>query len=154
MSEFQRVVELELWSKPRSAFEPYDGKAVAVACRAATGLPNHFVLGLNFVPDPADVRNIEARLLAGEVQESEFHAFCLARQLNPDPSSELSAARFLTFVEGQALAWLHLPEAAVGKAAMHLVLAWSEQQGFIITRGSGEQAMAEASLSRLWSRVA
>lgn len=150
MNEIPRVVDLELWSSPHSARVPFDGKAVADACRRATGLSPEIVLGLNFVPGPTDVTNTTAMLQSGEASQAEFQEFCVGQNLEPNPSSELSAARFLAFSLGQPIAWLHFPVAPEGRQAAQLVFQWSERERFIVVRGQGEQALSAVELSRFW----
>ena len=146
----QRIVDLELWSKPLTTVAPYDGKAVADWCRIDTELPEEVVLGLSFVPGPTDVENIRLILQSGESTKPEFEHFCKAHGLAPDLNNELSTARFLIFLRGQPIAWLHLPEEASGRKAASSIYRWAERQSLVITKGQGEKAMSISELLLHW----
>ena len=146
----QRIIDLELWSKPLTTIAPYDGKAVADRCRLDTEQPREVVLGLNFVPGPTDVENVRLILQNGESTKPEFEHFCQAHGLPPELNNELSSARFLIYLWGQPLAWLHLPEEAEGRKAVLAVYRWAESRGFVITKGQGENAMSMSELLLHW----
>jgi hypothetical protein len=145
-----RVVELELWSKPRISVFAEDGKLVASACRDGTGLSEQFVLGLSFVPDEMDTKNLQFALAEGELTQTEFEQFCARLGLRADANDETSAAQFLTYAIGQPLAWLHLPESAEGLSMANSILAWAEPKGYIVKLGQSEPALSADELSRLW----
>lgn len=119
------IVELELWSLPRSVQTPFDGKDVADRCRTETGLAATVVLGLNFIPDVLDVQNLRTALKSGEHAIEDFTAFCTERGLDPEPGNERSASEFLAFAEGQAIAWLHLPAEEAGLNMARTLVAWA-----------------------------
>jgi len=145
-----RVIELELWSKPGSALLPQTGKSVAIACRRETGLSEQVVLGLNFVPDAADMRNLQLSLTEGEFCQAEFEQFCATRGLSADTNDNISAAEFLAHAVGQPLAWLHLPESREGLHMAHLVLGWAEKSGYLLRVGQSEPPLRTEELSCLW----
>ena len=145
-----RVVELELWSKPRISVFPMDGKLVASACRDGTGLSEQVVLGLSFVPDETDTKNLQLALAEGELAQTEFEQFCARLGLHADTRDEISAGRFLTYAVGQPLAWLHLPENAEGLSMAASILAWAESKGYIVTLGKSEPPLGVDELPRLW----
>jgi hypothetical protein len=83
------------------------------------------VLGLNFVPDPTDVENLLASLSSGEICLEDFVAFCAERSLESNPRNERSAAEFLAFAEGQALAWLRVPAGEAGISIVRTLVGWA-----------------------------
>ena len=145
-----RIVELELWSKPRISVFPEDGKSVASACSASTGLSEQFVLGLSLVPDETDTKNLQVSLAEGELTQTEFEQFCARLGLRADTNDEVSAAQFLAYAVGQPLAWLHLPESAEGLRMATLILAWAEPKGYIVSLGQSEPPLSVEELSCLW----
>ncbi len=126
------VVELELWSSPGTADLPLDGKAIAERCRSENDLPEHVVLGLSFVPDETDVRNVLSSFEAGESSEESFISFCAAHALPADPKSASSAAMFLAYIEGQPLAWLHLPVGQEGLSMCQRLCAWASRERLVV----------------------
>jgi hypothetical protein len=146
----QRIVELELWSRPRTSIAPQDGKAVAEACRNDTGLSQEVVLGLNFVPDKSDVENLQLALAAGEVTLHEFKRYCAKQQLEPAINSTSSAAAFLAYANGQPLAWCHFPAGPEGYPMARLTLQWAGSMNLLLVIAHGEQSLREAHLAELW----
>lgn len=147
----RRIVELELCSKPRVPRELLDGHEVAERCRADTGLSHEVVLGLSLVPEELDVQNLQASLGSGEQALDEFNSFCAQRGLQPDLTSELSAAEFLAYVEGQALAWLHLPEEDEGLNMARALVAWAADNGMDIHDGASTyERLSEDQIYALW----
>jgi hypothetical protein len=145
-----RIVDLEIWSYPRQATAPHDGKAVAEACRIATSTPHEVVLGLNFVPGEVDISLLASKLAAGETSEPEFKQFCQLQGLPSDVGNQKSAAHFIAFVEGQRLAWLHFPESSRGKDMALLVQRWATRVGHVIRACQGEGTLSEAEVLALW----
>jgi hypothetical protein len=147
------VVELELWSQPRSAGTPYDGKAIAERCRSETGLGSTVVLGLNFVPDAIDVENLRASLSAGELTREDFLEFCAGRRLEPDVRNERSASEFLAFANGQALAWLHLPAEETGLEMARTLVAWASRNTMQLRDGASTyEPLSKCHVFALWQR--
>lgn len=131
----QQVIELELWTVPGATPLPLDGKCVAARCRADTKLPEHVVLGLDFVPDRTDVHNLRASLGRQEFSMKDFENFCLAHQLASSSTDAMSASRFLAFVRGQPLAWLHVPAGAEGFKIARQLLRWAESEAYVLKEG-------------------
>lgn len=146
-----RVVEIELWSTPRSTVIPVDGKEVAAVCREGAGLPPKIVAGLNFVPDEIDVVNLRHSISEGDVSQSEFELFCLSRGLRADSTDNMSAAYFLAFSDGQPLAWLHLPENAEGYQMATAILGWAESNGYVLRLGQSCPVLTASELVTLWT---
>lgn len=145
------IVELELWSLPRVARTPFDGKDAAERCRSETGLASTVVLGLSFVPDSVDVQNLRNALQQGEVRQEEFRAFCLERGLESEAGNERSAAEFLAYVEGQALAWLHLPAEEGGLSMARTMVAWAASNSMQLRDGASTyEALSEKQVYALW----
>lgn len=147
----QRVVDLELWSPPKRVVVPMDGKAVAEKCRAATHLPEEAILGLSFLSDETDIQNLAIMLANGESSKHEFEEFCASQALPADPRNATSAAHFLAFTEGQALAWLHFPSSAVGQDMATSVSKWAASEGFVIRDGQGDPVLSETEIYALWA---
>ena len=149
----QKIVELELWSKPGAVAAPLDGKAVAHECRKHTGLPSEVVLGLNFVPDQTDSERFRLRLSNGESSVEQFQAYCAARDIPAQVGALSSVAEYLAHVEGQRLAWLHLPAEPAGLQQAEKVLRWAVVRGFKVVQAQRpEWPLAEESLRGLWSQ--
>lgn len=148
-----RIVELELWTLPRSTKTPLDGKAAAVVCQRETGLPSTTVLGLNFIPAASDLQDLREALTRRELQEDEFLSFCDARGLEASLDCGRSAAEFLAFAQGQAIAWLHLPEDDSGLAMARTLVAWASKNGMQIRDGASTYApLTESQVYALWPR--
>lgn len=149
----RRIVELELCSTPRVHKEPLDGKEVAERCKADTGLSDDIVLGLNLVPDELHVQDLRASLDNGDQTLDEFNSFCAQRGLEPSPSSERSAAEFLAYVEGQRLAWLHLPEEDEGLNMARALVAWAAANGMDIHDGASTyERLSEEQIYACWTQ--
>jgi len=145
------VVELELWSLPRSARTPFDGKTVAERCRLETGMSPRVVLGLNFVPGAEDVQSLDGALATGEFRQEDFMAFCTERGLEPDPRHEQSAAEFLAFTQGQALAWVHLPAEEAGLTMARTLIAWAHQNEMQLRDGASTyEPLSEDQVYAYW----
>ncbi len=145
------IVELELWSLPRAALTPFDGKEVASRCRTETGLASNVVLGLNFVPDGVDVQNLRTALHDGALRHEEFLAFCAKGGLEPEPENERSAAGFLAYSEGQALAWLHLPAEEAGLNMARTMVAWAASNNMQLREAARNyKPLSEREVYALW----
>lgn len=146
----QRIVDLELWTRPRSQAVPLEGACVAEACRAGTGLSSEVVLGLSFLPDRTDVENLRHAFSAGETTPEAFMNFCSQHALDEDFNSEPSAAKFLAYLWGQPLAWLHFPANSSGRQMAEAVSLWAEQAGFVVVAGQGEPPLSQVEILARW----
>lgn len=144
----QRVVDLELWSLPKTPL--LDGKAVAQACRLATNVSPEIVLGLSFVPDEKDITNLDLIFAENPLIEIAFKSFCREQGLASEPSNTNSAARFIASSEGQPLAWLHFPAEPAGKSMALSVCRWAANSGYVIRSGQSEHALSESEVEALW----
>ncbi|WP_133001232.1 hypothetical protein [Luteimonas arsenica] len=145
-----RIVDLELWSLPRTAASPLDGKYVAEECRVASGLPDDIVLGLNYVPSDTYVRNLASAFEDSASLAVQFSSFCQDRGLPTEKECPKSAAHFLAFWEGQPLAWLHFPSAPEGREMAIRVHEWAEKCGYAIRAGQGAPELSKIEIQAFW----
>ena len=147
----QHVVELELRSRPLSSPTPLNGRAVADKCRQDIDLPATVVLGLNYVPDEIDSVNLLTAIANREFSLQEFSHHCEQQMLKNDPTDKVSAASFLAYVEGQPLAWLHIPATSEGQIIAKRLSTWATKNGFHIVLGQGKAPLTTEQISNLWS---
>jgi hypothetical protein len=147
----EHVIDLELWSRPKTATTPADGKRIAESCRAITRLPDDVVLGLSFVPDATDVINVCRLILDGDATVEEFNSFCVESGLSPDQQNVQSAACFFAYACGQPLAWLHFPATPDGREMAKSLVAWAKQEALVVTWGQGEPPLSEEEILQLWN---
>jgi hypothetical protein len=69
-------------------------------------------LGLSAIPDSTDCENLYSTIESGELTRDSFGRFCSAHDLPDNLQSEESSARFLEYMRGRCLAWIHMPEDA------------------------------------------
>ncbi len=149
------IVELELWSPPGSESLAKEGKDVAARCQQESGLPTDVVLGLNFVPDEQDVETLRARLEAGEVHANDFLSFCAQRGLPTSPEHARSAAEYLVYIQGQPLAWLHVPAERSGFLMAQTLVKWARQNGLELRDGGyTNELLSEAQVYANWQGAA
>lgn len=149
---YPRVFELELWTRP-GLRSPLDGKAVAQDCRDATGLSELVVVGLNLLADETDPINLLKLLDADPSHHAAFHAFCSTEGLAPDVNDQASACRYLGYVNGQPLAWLHFPAGEPGPAMARGALGWALSKDFVLVEpGTSVQLLDEEALSSVWQQ--
>ncbi|WP_265284925.1 hypothetical protein [Verminephrobacter aporrectodeae] len=103
------VRELEAWSKPGYLLDPEYGKDVLQQKLWAKGVPKDVFIGLSKIPSERHCEILEWSIQSGELTEDSFKEFCLSRGLPDSMQSKESAANFLEYMEGRALAWIHLP---------------------------------------------
>ncbi|QHE86274.1 hypothetical protein [Hydrogenophaga sp. BPS33] len=116
----RRVREFEIWSKRRELLPADFGKALAVRLWAL-GVPEHVVLGLNFIPDETDSLNLKSMIEDGELTLEEFVIFCKENSLVQNISSVVSAGLYLEYCFGRCLAWIHFPEDCSQESFVKLV---------------------------------
>jgi len=127
------VIELELWSRPSSNLPPEIGKVVvAPRCSGDLNLPEGVVLGLSEIPDSTDSQNLGAALAGGELQLEEFNVFCAQNGLQANVSAADSAAKYLEYSYGRAIAWVHLPASADGIEIGQRINAWAHSEGYCL----------------------
>ena len=148
--KYRRVIELELWSRP-SFILPMDiGKQeIAPRCINDLKLPEGVVLGLSEIPDPIDSKNLGTALASGELSRQEFDGFCARNGLEGEVSSIDSAAKFLEYVYGRGLAWVHLTASDEGVAMGQRINAWAHSEGYCLVEPYSYCFLKEASLEHL-----
>ncbi|WP_265705498.1 hypothetical protein [Verminephrobacter aporrectodeae] len=102
------VRELEAWSKPGHLLHPAYGKVLQQAMWKK-GIPEDVFLGLSAIPEETHCESLKLAIQSGELTEDSFKEFCLSHGLPDSMQSKESAAKFLEYLEGRALAWIHLP---------------------------------------------
>lgn len=106
----KRVLELEVWSSPGRLLPPEFAKEVLQVDVWNAGVPRDVFLGVSEIPDPIDSEVLKCAFVRGEASESAFVDFCKENGLTGNVDSTESAARYLEYLHGRCLAWLHLPE--------------------------------------------
>ncbi|WP_265257062.1 hypothetical protein [Verminephrobacter aporrectodeae] len=103
------VRELEAWSKPGHLLDPEYGKDILQQKLWEKGVPKDVFLGLSEIPSIVDCENLELAIQSGRLTEDSFKKFCLSHELPDSLHSKESAAKFLEYMRGRPLAWIHLP---------------------------------------------
>jgi hypothetical protein len=106
------VREFEAWSTPGQLLDPDFGKVVLQHELWNEGIPRTVFIGTSNIPDPIDCKNLRLSIQSGELSESNFKEFCAAHGLPVDLNSEESACKFLEYIHGKCIAWIHLPDDA------------------------------------------
>ena len=149
------IIELELWTCPRRASAPLQGKEIAARCRQETRLPDDAVLGLNFVPSEHDVDELAREQTEGQFKWSEFESFCWTRGLAQELTNADSAAWYLAYMHGQAIAWLHMPAEPRGLSMAMTLLHWARENGMQLRDGSNTfEPLSEQQVHSLWQGAA
>lgn len=104
----KRVTEYEVWSKPGGALPADFGQAIQGDVWAC-GIPRDVFLGVSNIPDASDVSRLDQLLRRSPAEASRFLAFCATNALDSARGSAHSAARYMAFVEGCCVAWVHIP---------------------------------------------
>lgn len=110
MNPLLHVIELEAWSLPGGQLDLEYGKAVLAPEMWEAGIAEDVFIGLSEVPDSIDCENLLWEIESGFTSEAEFQQFCKLRSLCCDVRDPLSASRFLEFLHGRSLAWVHVPD--------------------------------------------
>ncbi|WP_143044522.1 hypothetical protein [Delftia lacustris] len=133
----KRVYELEAWSVPGKLLPPEYGKDILQKEIWQQGIPKDVFLGMSAIPDPIDCRNLKLAIESGEITNERFREFCSEYAMSDDLESEESAARFLEYVNGRCLAWIHLPEDEVSALLPIIVKILAERGHIVIDPESG-----------------
>jgi hypothetical protein len=148
--DIPRIFELELWSRSGSR-APLCGKTISQQCRDATGLSEEVVLGLSSLGDETDPVNLRRLFEACASQREVFLSFCREEGLTPSTQNQGAACRYLAYVNGQALAWLHFPAADPGPDMARTLLKWASSKNFVLVEPeTSTQLLDEASLAQAW----
>lgn len=105
-----RVHELEAWSRPGQLLYTDYGKTVLQPKLWKKGIPKNVFIGTTNIPDPAHCRDLKVSIRSGELKGEDFELFCVTNGFAVSIESEESACKFLEYVRGTCLAWIHLPE--------------------------------------------
>lgn len=108
----QPIRELEAWSVPGKLLDTEYAKNVLQVELWKEGIPNDVFLGLSEIPDATDCERLRLYIQDGELTEDEFKVFCATNDLPLSQQSAESAAKFLEYMRGRCLAWIHLPDDA------------------------------------------
>lgn len=109
LNYMQPVRELEAWSMPGKLLDVDYSKDVLQPDLWKQGIPEDVFLGISAIPDATDCENLRLSIQSGELTENEFKDFCLKNNLPINLQSTESAAKFLEYMQGRCLAWIHLP---------------------------------------------
>lgn len=118
----KRVTEFEVWSKPGGALPADFGKALQGVVRACGIAPDVF-LGVSNMPDESDVNALQQLLAQSPAEEERFVSFCQSKGFDAQRGNTISAARYVEFVQGCCVAWVHLPAGPDELALLHKIEA-------------------------------
>ena len=130
------VYELELWSRPRALLPLEYGKELEKEVNLKLSLPKGIFSGLSLVYSDTDRDNLLHALNEKELKHEQFLVFCKMGKFEPSANNKESAARFLEFSYGRALAWLHIPHTPSGLKYYSSLLAWATENKFNIQCGN------------------
>lgn len=130
MTVHKRVYELEAWSPPGLQLDLEFGKTVLAPEMWEAGIPDDVFLGLSEIPDAVDCENLRRDIEAEVTSLEHFAEFCTSRGLPNSTQDPLAAARFLEYLHGRALAWVHIPDDDVGKALAAKIDRLLSSKGF------------------------
>lgn len=103
------VHELEAWSVPGKLLDAEYAKVVLQPEFWNAGIPNNVFLGLSSIPNEVDCRNLKRAIDSQKYSLADFEAFCLEYSLVKSIDNKDACSRYLEFMEGRCLAWIHMP---------------------------------------------
>lgn len=127
----KHIRELEAWSVPGKLLHPEYSKDDLQQELWKEGIPEDVFLGISAIPDPTDCKNLELAIQSGELTEESFKEFCSAHTLPNSLQSEESSARFLEYMRGRCLAWIHLPDDAES-TLLPMIIKMLAERGHIV----------------------
>jgi hypothetical protein len=130
MTVHKRVFELEAWSPPGLQLDPEFGKTVLAPEMWEAGIPSDVFLGLSEIPDSVDCENLQRDIETGVTSLEHFDEFCISRGLPNSTQYPLAAARFLEYLHGRSLAWVHIPDDDVAKSLAAKIDRLLSSKGF------------------------
>lgn len=133
----KRVYELEAWSVPGKLLPSEYGKDILQNEIWQLGIPKTVFLGMSEIPDPVDCENLKLDIDSGETSYELFREFCSEHALSDDLNSEESAAKFLEYMKGRCLAWIHLPEDEASTLLPIIVKILADRGHIVIDPASG-----------------
>ncbi|RTL44253.1 MAG: hypothetical protein EKK53_08245 [Burkholderiales bacterium] len=116
------MTEFEVWSKPGGALPAEFGKAIQGHVWGCGVAPDVF-LGVSNIPDESDVCALESLIEQSPAEEQRFLSFCRSRGLTARRGDATSAARYIEFVQGCCVAWIHLPSGPDERALLRKIEA-------------------------------
>ncbi|WP_265284926.1 hypothetical protein [Verminephrobacter aporrectodeae] len=72
-------------------------------------VPRDVFIGLSEIPSETHCEILNLNIQSGRLTEDSFKEFCLIHGLPDNLQSKESAAKFLEYMRGRPLAWIHLP---------------------------------------------
>ena len=124
----EEVFELELYSRPNQLLDQDFGKLISHDF-------GDLVLGLSNIPSKVDSDNLIIAIAEGEITEAEFNSFCIINNLESSVYNCESATKFLAFLYGTPIAWIHLPYDDYGLVMFKVILNWACKNNFNIQCG-------------------
>jgi hypothetical protein len=94
-------------------------------------------LGLSAISDSTDCENLYSAIESGELTRDSFGRFCSAHELPDNLQSEKSSAKFLEYMWGRCLAWIHMPEDAESTLLPLIAKELAKRGHFVIDPESG-----------------
>jgi hypothetical protein len=132
----ERIHEFEVWSTSGKQLPVDYGKflrdeLLANGTFTIFAIPDNVFFGLSNIPDKIDVQNLEMDFKEGVLTLEGFNEFCCRYGYEQNPKSELSANKYLEYVNGCPIAWVHIPENNVDKI-LPLIIKLMKEKGHII----------------------
>jgi hypothetical protein len=128
----ENIYELELWSRPGRNLNQDYGKELEHIINMDLSLEKNICKGLSYIPNIADVHNLKSAINACEINQEDFLEYCVNQKIHPDLLNETSAALYLEYLYGRALAWLHIPCNQMAKTHYFILVEWAKKNGFVI----------------------
>ena len=128
----KHIRELEAWSIPGQLLHADYSKNILQQELWKGGVPKDVFLGISAIPDATDCENLKSAMQAGEITEDSFNEFCLAHSFPASTQSAESSAKYLEYVRGRCLAWIHLPDDADTTLLLTIVTMLGERGHLVI----------------------
>jgi len=132
----KRIHEFEAWSTPGKLLPVDYGKDLAREYKSngtldKLGIPDDVFLGLSNIPDEVDVRILKIRIEKEQIAVEEFITFCHEHGFEPDIESEISVCKYIEYLDGCPVAWIHIPEGSEEELLPQITKLLSEK-GLIV----------------------
>lgn len=115
---------------------PEYGKEILQKEIWAQGIPKDAFLGVSAIPDSTDCENLYSAIESGELTRDYFGTFCSAHEL-PDNLQSEESAKFLEYMWGRCLAWIHMPDDAESTLLPLIAKELAKRGHFVIDPESG-----------------
>lgn len=129
------VYELEVWSQPGKNLPAEFGKELKAEIDSNLSLKAEVFIGLSFIPSTTDTTNLLHALNESELKIGDFERYCKLNNCEPSVSVHTSAAKYLEFSYGRALAWLHIPHSSEGLVVLNRIMQWATGNGYNLQCG-------------------